>query len=279
MKNTKKIFKTKLIAEIGWNHMGSISLAKKMIISAKKSGADFCKFQSWSEGGLKQGAWDIDGRREIYKKAQLNLEKHRILKNFCEKNNIVFFSSAFNLAGAKLLKKINTPIIKIPSHEVNNLELIKYCLKNFKSVLISLGACTRSEIIKISKLRYFKSRAKLLHCVSSYPLKEENVNIPKFRFLQMKYKNVGYSGHLGTIDDAIAAITLGATYVEKHFTINKKLPGRDNKFALLPDEFKKISDYRNNFFLMSKNKGLNLQACERDIYKNYRGRWGNEKTI
>ena len=112
-----------------------------------------------------------------------------------------------------------------------------------------------------------------MHCVSSYPLEVQNANFSKFNYLK-KFQNIGYSGHLNSIDDAILAISLGAIVVEKHFTTDNKLPGRDNKFALLPHEFKIISNFRLNYKLMMINRGLNLQKCEKDIYKNYRGRWG-----
>ena len=80
----------KIIAEIGWNHMGNMSLAKKMILVAKKNGADFCKFHTWSEKNLKSGPWDTDGRRKIYQKAELTLEKHLLLKKYCKKIGIKF---------------------------------------------------------------------------------------------------------------------------------------------------------------------------------------------
>ena len=112
-----------------------------------------------------------------------------------------------------------------------------------------------------------------MHCVSSYPLDVKNVNFPKFHKLKKINKAVGYSGHFSGIDDAILAVSLGASYIEKHFTIDKNLPGRDNKFAILPDSLKKISEYRDNYNSMNINKGKEVQKCEMDIFKNYRGRW------
>ena len=97
----KKIF---IIAEIGWNHLGKMSLAKKMIKAAKQNGADYCKFQTWSENNLKDGPWDLDGRRKIYKKAQLTYEDHRILKKYCKKIGIKFFTSVFNIKDLPFLK-------------------------------------------------------------------------------------------------------------------------------------------------------------------------------
>ena len=89
--------KINLIAEVGWNHMGDIALAEKMIKLAKKSGADYCKFQTWSEKNLKPGPWDTDGRREIYKKAGLTEEKHHLLKKICESEKVNFLTSVFNM--------------------------------------------------------------------------------------------------------------------------------------------------------------------------------------
>ena len=274
--------RTKIIAEIGWNHMGNISLAKKMIFYAKKSGADICKFQTWSEKNLKPGPWDSDGRREIYKKAELTLKKHLILKKYCKKVGVGFLSSVFSLKDLDLLYKVRSVEIKIPSHEIYNINLIKEASKKFRKVYISTGASNWNEIIRINK-KIKKKNLVLMHCVSAYPCNVDRINLLKLNKLKKFSLEVGYSGHYNGIDDAIAAICNGAKYVEKHFTINNKLPGRDNKFAILPAELKKICDFRDNYEKMIINRGLNLQNCEKDIYKKYRGRWSkknkNEKKI
>ena len=264
-----------IIAEIGWNHMGDMSLAKEMIMAAKKNGADYCKFQTWSVKHLKNGSWDHDGRREIYKKAELTQDKHYELKEFCEKQKIHFLTSIFNINDLEFLKKLNKSCIKIPSHEVYNLELINKTLENFDKVLISTGAAKWEEIKKIFNLKN-KEKIVLMHCVSAYPLPPKNVNFPRMLELKKHAKNIGYSGHCDGIEDAIIAFTLGATYVEKHFTIDKNLPGRDNKFAILPPELLNLSKFRESLQDMSQNKGLDLQECEKDIFSNYRGRWSNK---
>jgi len=139
----------KIIAEIGWNHMGNMSLAKKMILAAKKNGADFCKFQTWSEKNLKSGPWDIDGRRKIYQKAELTLKKHFILKNYCKKIGINFLTSIFSTKDLDLLNKVKVREVKIPSHEIHNIKLIKEASKKFKKIYISTGASKWKEIINI----------------------------------------------------------------------------------------------------------------------------------
>jgi len=265
-----------LIAEIGWNHMGNIKLAKRMILEAKKNGADFAKFQTWSVDNLKSGSWDKDGRRKIYEKAQLTQKKHKLLKNYCDKIKIKFLTSVFNEKDLTWLSKISNYAIKIPSHEIYNIKLIEESLKKFKFVIISTGAAKWSEIKKIYKLIKKTKKQKnvcLLHCVSAYPCKYENANLPRINSLKKLFKNVGYSGHCEGIFDGIASIEYGTRIIEKHFTLDQKLPGRDNKFAILPQDLKELSFFINNINLMKKDKGKNLQKFELDTYKNYRGRW------
>ena len=140
------------IAEIGWNFMGDINLAEKMITSASSSGGTIAKFQYWNPNKLKKGPWDVDGRRQIYENAQLSENKIKRLLDICTKNDIEFMVSVFNYEDAKFISKITTEKVKIPSHEVNNIDLISYCLDNFTKVYISLGACSEEELDKASKL-------------------------------------------------------------------------------------------------------------------------------
>ena len=144
--------KIKLIAEIGWNHMGNIVLAKRMINAAAKSGADICKFQTWRVKNLRAGPWDEDGRREIYNKAQLKEKDYKILLKECKKNKVDFLTSVFNSSDIKFIKKLKLNSVKIPSHEVYNLNLINLAIKNFKTIYISLGAAKEIEIKKIFKI-------------------------------------------------------------------------------------------------------------------------------
>ena len=169
----------KIIAEIGWNHMGDMKLAKRMIKSASKSGADICKFQTWNVEKLKPGPWDSDGRRQIYEKAQLKKNDYKILISECKKNKVEFLTSVFNQDDMNFLKKLKLKSIKIPSHEIYNLKLIESSIKNFNTIYISAGATKFFELKKIFKIikKKFKKNIFLKHCVSSYPLKDENVNL------------------------------------------------------------------------------------------------------
>tara|TARA_Y100000310_G_scaffold341353_1_gene440223 strand:+ start:643 stop:1434 length:792 start_codon:yes stop_codon:yes gene_type:complete len=259
----------KLIAELGWNHVGDMELAKDMVSAACESGADYAKFQTWSVERLIPGPWDEDGRREIYEKAELTEERHEMLKEHCDKVGIKFLTSCFCVKDIDMVRRF-TNEVKIPSPEAYDVALIKEALEKFDKIYLSTGASYREEYAHWA--RY--SKITLLHCVSSYPAKPEYVNFDKMRYLQSLTKNVGYSGHLSNIWDAIIAICYGATVVEKHFTIDHDLPGRDNKFALLPEEFKQISEFAYNHTVMNIDRGLEIQECENDYRKYQKGRWG-----
>ncbi len=268
MKNNK----CKLIAEIGWNFIGDMILAKEMIVAAKESGADYAKFQTWSTNDLKPGAWDKDGRIELYKKAELSEEKHIELKEFCDKNKIEFLTSVFNPKYFDFLKNLNLSSIKIASMEINNEKLINRAKSLYKQIFISTGATKLDEIKKLSK-ELQGDQFVLFHCVSSYPTPAANVNLPRIDFLKKYFSRVGYSGHYKGIVDAIGALNYGVEFIEKHFTTDNNLPGRDNQFSILPNEMKILSDYRNNLELINKDLGPEMQDIESDVHNNMRQRW------
>jgi N,N'-diacetyllegionaminate synthase len=263
---------TKIIAEIGWNHMGNLNLAKKMILSAKKNGADYVKTQIFDPSSLKPGPWDNDGRREIYKKAKLTNEKYSNLLRYSKKIKVNFFTSVMNIAGAKMVLRHQNNMIKIPSMENTNYELLSFCNKNFKKILISTGTAKFSEILKLKKI-VSKKKINILHCTSSYPCVAENLNLPKIQLLKKYFKKVGFSDHSIGVYGSFIAMSYGVNFIEKHFTTNNKLPGRDNKFAILPNELNELSNFKKFFLDASKFKNKNFLKCEIDARKNYRGRW------
>jgi len=272
MINKIKMKKIILIAEIGWNHFGDIELAKKMINSAKDSGADYAKFQTWSVERLKQGVWDKDGRREIYEKAELSEDNHIELINHCKTSKIKFLSSVFSIPDAKLLIKLGVKDVKIPSFESRNHDLISFCNNNFNKIFMSTGTSKMSEINDSLKL-FTESDLYLMHCVSMYPCNYGNANLPKMKELMKIHENVGYSDHIQGPESAKIAIAEGAKVIEKHFTLDNNLPGRDNKFANLPSQFKDISDFLVNYNEMMVDHGMDYQDGEEDSRLNYKGRF------
>ena len=263
---------TKIIAEIGWNHMGNMSLAKKMVYEAKKSGADIVKTQTFDVKRLKSGPWDEDGRRDIYEKAQLNLQQHIELKEYCDEIGIQFISSVFSIDDAKLLQKVETDMVKIPSMESRNKKLINYCVDNFDKIIISTGTSTFSEIK--NSIRYVpKDKLILLHCVSSYPCDFEVVNLPRILDLNTLSSSVGYSDHTEGIEASVMSLLYNVKFIEKHFTTDRNLPGRDNKFAILPEELKRLKEYIDIHSKVNLDYGSDYQECEEETRKVYSGRW------
>ena len=262
-----------LIAEIGFNFLGDINLCFEMINQAKKNKVDAVKFQIWDTKYLVKGDWDKDGRREIYQKAQLTSGKYKKINEYCKKINIKCFASVPTIRDAKKLYKISNTMVKIPSMEAYNHDLLDYCLSKFKKVFVSTGAMKKNELLKLTKYNSNKNFY-LFHCVSTYPMNLDNFNIGKFLFLKQNFNNFGYSGHYDGIDDALFAISKGAGFIEKHFTIDKDLPGRDNKFSLLPADFKKIKNFMLSCKKMNKINSLDIQNEEIQVHKLYRGRWG-----
>jgi len=260
--------KCKLIAELGWNWIGDVSLAKEMVASAKESGADVAKFQTWKASRLVPGPWDSDGRRSVYEKAELTLEKHRELKDYCDSVGIEFMTSCFCPKDLDSILEFADEV-KIPGADAANTELVDKAVDKFQHVYLSTGALSKEESTSYADFE----NVTLMHCVSSYPCSLDHINLPKMKFLQTLTPRVGYSGHLFGCHDAIAAICLGATVIEKHFTIDNHLPGKDNQMSILPKDMKEISDFRDAYEKMSIDNGLGIQECEKWFRNNHKGRW------
>jgi len=267
----------KYIAEIGWNFVGELDLAKEMIQHANKSGANVIKFQYWNPKRLKSGAWDEDGRREIYEKAYLDKSKILELKAEVESLGSDFLISVFSKKDAVYINDLGIEAIKVPSHESHNIDLIEYCCKSFKDIYLSVGACTEDELKKVLDVtELYESNIVLMHCVSSYPLNNENANLKRISYLKLLTKHkVGYSDHTESLIAPCAALALGASAIEKHFTTDNNLPGRDNKFALNSENFLKMISNCKETEQLLKWKGVSYQDIETDIVQNYRGRWDN----
>jgi len=268
----------KLIAEIGWNHMGDMQLASKMIEAAAVNGATHVKFQTWSVSKLKSGPWDIDGRRQIYEKAELTENKHHFLLGECEKHNVKFLTSCFSPTDVQFISSLG-PEIKIPSTEIANEDLINQVIYFFQDkrdhhVYLSTGASLWKEVEHATKTLLDNNiDFTLLHCVSQYPTPANMCNMNRIKDLKKIHNKVGYSGHYHGIDDAIVAIELGASVIEKHFTIDNNLPGRDNKFAILPETLLRLTTFISTRKNMLQHIGNEFLESEKDIRDTYRGRW------
>ena len=263
---------TKLIAEIGWNFIGDISLAKEMISAAKESGADFAKFQTWSTKDLKNGPWHKDNRIKLYKKAELTIDQHFELFEYCKKKKITFLTSVFNKKYLEFLKQLKLSTIKVASMEITNIELLKRMNSMYQNIIVSTGASKLDEVKKI--FNYIdKKKCILMHCVSAYPTPINNCNLPRMKILKRISKKIGYSGHCAGISDAIGSLEYNPLYIEKHFTIDRSLPGRDNQLSILPNEMKILSLYIKEKRKINEFRGKDFQKIEVAVRNQYRGRW------
>lgn len=264
--------KTQVIAEIGWNHMGDMELAKKMILEARDAGAAFAKFQTWSVKRLKPGPWDDDGRTDIYKKAELTEDKHKELIDYCNSVGIEFMTSVFSVDDAKLAAELGLKSIKIPSAESRNTRLIEFCFEIFDKIFMSVGTSTMNEVESLIE-SVDRKKLVLFHCVSFYPCPINSSNLPRINLLKTFVDEVGYSDHTGGVECSKMSLEYGISYLEKHFTVDHNLPGRDNKFAILPEELKELCQYIDDREGARKHLSDDYLEVEQDTRDHYAGRF------
>ena len=240
-----------IIAEIGVNHDGSVEKAIRLVDAAKSAGASAAKFQSFSANRL---ATEVtpkveyqkirDGQRthfEMLKQLELSFSDQTKLKKYCDSIGIEFISTPYAIEDAIFLNSINVNCFKIASADIVDLPLLEYVSKTKKLTLISTGMASIDEIK--SAVKFFHSSNSnfiLMHTTSEYPTKLEFTNISRLRALiQFNSSGIGFSDHTTDSIGAIMAIAIGATYFEKHFTLDKTDSGPDHAASLEPEEFKK----------------------------------------
>lgn len=263
-KSLKKNNKTFIIAEAGSNHMQDISRAYKLIDIASRSGADAIKFQTYSadEIATTNKKYNIiknkfkkysSNLHSFYKKFEMPKSFYKKIIKYCNKKKIIFLTSVFGLDSFNFIKK-HSPVLKIASFEYNYYELINEIIKNKLPFIVSTGCCNHKDILKLK--RFFNKKKynnfSILHCGSSYPLDFKDANLNYIKKLKKIFPNniVGYSDHTLNISSCIAAVSLGAKVIEKHFTISQKDGAPDSFFSLeeeqLKDMIKNIREVENS---------------------------------
>lgn len=251
--------KVLIIAEAGVNHNGDINLARQLVDKAKEAGADIIKFQTFKLDSIvskfaemadyqKDNIGIVESQKEMLKKITLPYEAFLELYKYCNKKEIQFLSTPFDIGSIHFLNDM-VPFWKIPSGEVTNYPYLVEIAKTGKPVIMSTGMCELQEIdeaIKVLKTNG-TSDITLLHCNTQYPTPYKDVNLRAMETLRNRYKvKVGYSDHTKGIEVPIAAVALGAEVIEKHFTLDKNLPGPDHKASLEPNELAAmVSSIRN----------------------------------
>jgi N-acetylneuraminate synthase len=247
--------RTIIIAEAGVNHNGDIENAFKLVDAAVDAGVDYVKFQTFKAEKLvskvaKKADYQIqntnnseDSQYTMLKKLELSHQQHEEIIAYCNKKGIQFFSTAFDLDSLQYLKDIGLELVKIPSGEITNYPYLRLAAQLFKKVILSTGMCTMEDIE--AALNVFlsagisKDNITILHCNTEYPTPYEDVNLKAMLSIGEKFgTDIGYSDHTLGIEVPIAAVALGASVIEKHYTLDKNMDGPDHKASLEPDELK-----------------------------------------
>ena len=283
MRSKKPFF----IAEISANHAGSFARAKKLILLAKKSGADAVKLQTYTADTMtlksnkkyfkiKGGLWHNKNMWNLYDKAKTPLEWHKRLFDYARKIKITIFSTPFDETAVDFLVKLKCPIFKVASFEMTDIPLIKKIAKTKKPMIISTGMATLKEITKAYTTAKNEGAKKitLLYCVSKYPSKATDFNLNNIKILKKKFKcKIGFSDHSLDNRIAISAISAGAEVVEKHIALEGQKKGFDIKFSLKGKEIKKFREdidlahklFENRLFSREKNENK-LRIYRRSIF-------------
>lgn len=258
-----KVKHVMIIAEAGVNHNGSMENAFRLVDAAADAGVDYIKFQTFKaeklvSGSAKKADYQIQNTRnseetqlQMLQKLELSQEQHAQLIAYCRKKNIQFFSTAFDLDSLEYLYEVGLKMVKIPSGEITNLPYLRKAACLFRQVILSTGMTTLSEIKDavsvFTDAGIPKENITILHCNTEYPTPMDDVNLKAMLHIQEVFATeVGYSDHTLGIEVPIAAVALGASIVEKHFTLDKKMNGPDHSASLEPDELKAmVSAIRN----------------------------------
>src|SRR3989344_80916 len=240
-----------IIAEIGINHNNDINIAKKMIDAAVESGCDASKFQTF-KGKLMYpktaGTYETDGNTiniyDVMKKIELPEEWIGELMEYCKKKDIVFFSSVSDIWSVDIMEKYGMNAYKLTSYDTTNIPLLEYTAKKDKPIIISVGAAYMNEVDEaVRTIKKYNNKLAVLHCVTKYPAPLDCCNLNVLETLKLAYPDVvwGYSDH--TEDPTIApvaAVVKGAKIIEKHITLDKNMRGADQRFAVNPEQLKKM---------------------------------------
>lgn len=241
-----------IIAEAGVNHNGDLIKAKKLIDAAVAAGADAVKFQTFKGDRLvtanapkaiyqKETTGSGESQYEMLKRLELDYDQHLELIEYCKTRKIIFLSTPFDFESADWLEKLNIPAYKISSGDITNLPFLEYIAAKNRPIILSTGMASLGEVEEavLAIRNSGNQQIVLLHCTSNYPAEYQDVNLKAMLTLKDAFQlPVGYSDHTLGIEVPVAAVALGARVIEKHFTLDRNLPGPDHRASMEPGELK-----------------------------------------
>ncbi len=270
-----------LIAEIGINHNGSIKLAKKLIDLAKKYNFDAVKFQKRNpeistpniqKDQIRNTPWGTMTYLNYKKKIEFGINEFNEIDKYCRKIKIEWFCSPWDIDSVKFLRKFKLKKNKIASAMITNLNLLEAVAKEKKFTLISTGMSSMKDISNAIKI-FKKNKCKfaLMHCVSTYPCPEEDLNLTMIKTLKNKFKcDVGYSGHESSVSPSIAAWVLGANYIERHITLDRSMYGTDQSASLSEQGMSQISNILSRMPKILGNGIKKITADEKKLSQKFK---------
>jgi N,N'-diacetyllegionaminate synthase len=271
--------RTYIIAEAGVNHNGNFDTAKYMILEAKKAGADAVKFQTFVSKNLvssyaskadyqKKSTSMTETQLEMLEKLELSYEQFRLLHAYSKEIGIDFVSTPFDLDSIDFLLTLSMPFWKIPSGEITNKPYLMKIEQTKIPIILSTGMSTMTEISEALEIfhEYERCNISLLHCNTEYPTPYEDVNLHAMGTLQKTFHvNIGYSDHTQGVEVPIAAVALGATIIEKHFTLDKNMSGPDHMASL---DIKELADMVQSIRIVEKALGVDEKKPTMSEIKN-----------
>ena len=261
-----------IIAEAGVNHNGSLDMAMQLIDAAAEAGVDYVKFQTFKADKLvsrdagmadyqKTNTGTDESQYEMLRKLELSAEHHELLIAYCKKKQVEFLSTAFDLDSIDLLVAMGITLGKVPSGEITNKPYLEKMARSFERIILSTGMCTMEEITDAIGVLEANGKRKeqitVLHCNTEYPTPMQDVNLKAMHHIAAACgTDIGYSDHTLGIEVPIAAVALGATVIEKHFTLDCTLPGPDHRASLEPAALKAMVHAIRNIELAMAGDGI-----------------------
>ncbi|MFN5622061.1 MAG: N-acetylneuraminate synthase [Flavobacteriales bacterium] len=247
-----------IIAEAGVNHNGSLDMAMQLIDAAADAGVDYVKFQTFKADKLvsrdtgmadyqKSNTGTDTSQYEMLRKLELSAAHHEVLIDYCNQKNVQFLSTAFDLESIDLLVSLGITLGKVPSGEITNKPYLEKMARSFERIILSTGMCTMDEIMEAIQVLEANGKRReditVLHCNTEYPTPMHDVNLKAMHHIaRVCGTAIGYSDHTLGIEVPIAAVALGASVIEKHFTLDCTLPGPDHRASLEPSALKAMVD-------------------------------------
>jgi N,N'-diacetyllegionaminate synthase len=265
---------TRLIAEIGANHLGDLNIARAMVDAAADAGCDTVKFQSWRPEKLVKSFPEYDAAFTRHSRTVLTDQGHAELIEYCGKRGVRFLTTCFDIDRIDFLKSLGLEEVKVASPDCASIRMLERLMAAFPHLIISTGMTEEKDVLRAIDMTKGHDVV-FLHCVSLYPTPPDHVNLARMQWLKGQDVRVGFSDHTMGVAAAMLAAAQGAEIIEKHFTLSRSLPGKDQTISGEPSEFRAIAEWIANVRVMTGERTPALSSEELRLKNIYVGKWGN----